>query len=102
MSSELITELDENFGNDSVDTVYPHITVDATNKEALPLVISLLEEGTLPVYFAQDGETYELARIAYEPLNLLKLLRVYKFRLAKNVENIVNVTDNISLMEACK
>ena len=102
MNSKLITELDDSFGNASVEAVYPHIQVNAINNAALPLIISLLDSGEVPVYYTQNGDTYELARVAGDPLNLLKLLRVYTFKFVKSIEEIIDVVDNITLMEACK
>ena len=101
MSSALITELDGNFSNFDTDSIYPHITVNAKNTQALPLVLELLEAGNVPVYFTQDGETFELARISGDPLNLHRLLKVYTFNMVMSAEEAVLIDNTNKLMEVC-
>lgn len=101
MSSQLITELDENFSNNSVDVTYPHIYVTSANTQALPLIIEMMEEGDVPIYYTQGEETYELARVSGDPLNLFKLLRVYTYTIVVSDTTQIEVTDTKSLMEAC-
>ena len=100
MSSELLTELDSNFSNFETGIQYPHITVNAKNTQALPLVLELMDKGNLPVYFTQDSETFELAKISGDPLNLNRLLKVYTFNLIKSATEQTLINNTKSLMEA--
>ena len=102
MSSEIITELDSSFSNSRVDVQYPYIEVQATNVSPLPIVIGLLEEGSLPVLYEQNGTTYELCKISKAVTNLVRLLEVYPFKVVTSATQSMDVIDTLSLMEASR
>lgn len=100
MSSELVTELDSSFSHSKIDIAYPHIILDTKNTDPIPVVIGLLEQGSVPILYTQDGTTYELAEVSGSPLNLHKLLRVYSFTIVKSATESKVVDSTINLMEA--
>ena len=102
MSSQLITKLDNNFSNYSTDITYPHILLGVINSQPLPVVIEYLEDGDVPLYYTQDGVTYELKRVDKSPLNLLKLLKVYPFTWVAAENTEFEITDTITLLEGLK
>lgn len=100
MSSELVTELDSSFSHSKIDIAYPHIILATKNTDPIPVVIGLLEQGSVPILFTQDDTTYELAEVSGSPLNLHKLLQVYPFTLVKSSSESRLVDSTIKLMEA--
>ena len=102
MSSELLTELDNSFSHTKIDVSYPHIVVDTKNTAPLPVVLSLMDKGDIPILYSENGVSYELARVAKSALNLHRLMRVYPFTFVRNPESTIYVDNTTSLMEALK
>lgn len=98
MSSEILTELDSSFSNAHTDIAYPNIEVKTENTDPLPVVLALLEQGSLPVLYTRDGTTYEIGKIANTALNLAKLLKVYPFTYAKDATTAIDVKSVGELM----
>lgn len=99
---EILTTLDDTFSHQRVDREYPYIYINPKNTEPLPVVMSLLAVGDLPVLFTLKESTYEIGRIDKSPLNLQKLLRVYAFELHINETTQMVISSTSELMEAMK
>ena len=99
---EITTELDQNFSNTYVGKSFPYLFVNPSNPAPLPVVVELLEEGSLPMVFEYQGDAYEVKRVDASPLNLLKLLQVYPFEIFLSEEKSYTITTTKDLLEVSK
>lgn len=82
----------------AVTMPYPHISIVDLNK-CVPLVISTLEEGDVPLLGTLNGVTKIVKKISKSSMNINKLIRVTELELAITEDDVNKVTDLLSYME---
>ena len=101
-SQELVTQLDDSFSHNKVSRQYPYITLNPVNTAALPLIVTLLEDGEVPILFSVNDSVYEIAKVSRSPINLRKLLEVYEFDVVLSESESRHISNTKELMEAFK
>lgn len=80
---------------------YPHIKIEDLNK-CVPLVISALEEGDVPLLGTLKGNTKIVKHISKSALNFSKLLRVTSLSIVLNEAESSEVTSILDYMEVAQ
>ena len=84
----------------SVEMPYPHLTITDLNN-CVPIVVSALEEGDLPLIGTHKGQTKIIKLISASALNINKLLKVTSLSYSKDKENSCDIKSVIDYMEVC-
>lgn len=85
----------------STSMPYPHIRIDDLNK-CVPLVITALEEGNIPLLGTLKGTTKIVKNISKSALNFSKLLRVTSLSIVFSETESSEVTNILDYMEAAQ
>jgi hypothetical protein len=85
----------------STSIPYPHIKIGDLNK-CVPLVITALEEGDIPLLGTLKGTTKIVKHISKSALNVSKLLRVTSISIAFSETDSSEVTSILDYMEVAQ
>lgn len=78
MRNDIVTSVDETMAFQRVQLSYPHIYVENVG-DAFAVIFSCLQSGDIPLYITHKGQLHCLnGGINPDPVNVAKLLRVYK------------------------
>lgn len=82
----------------STSIPYPHIRIDELSN-CIPLVVSILNDGDIPLLATLKGTTKIIKRISKSALTISKLLRVSSVTVYLSVKENYRVTDIVEYME---
>lgn len=80
---------------------YPHINIVDLNK-CVPVVVSALEEGDIPLLGTFKGTTKIVKSISNSALNIYKLIRVTEIEVVFNEEDVCPVSSVLDYMEVAQ
>lgn len=90
------------FSKRTTETKYPYIKVLEPNATT-PLIVSVMENGEMPLVIEMNGVKKVVARISMSALNVDRLLRTCgSLELVMNADNTVLVKDVVDYMEVFK
>lgn len=82
----------------TVSMPYPHFKIADLNK-CVPIVVSALEEGDIPLLGTLNGNTKIVKRISNSAININKLLRVTALDFCRKEGDCVRISSILDYME---
>ena len=97
---DIVKNVSREYAFSKVDAEYPHIFLEDVEEAVLPILVTCLEPGTVPLYIKYKGTVHCLdKRISYSPLTLAKILKIHSFILNKSPSEAIVVHNNVELLE---
>lgn len=95
----VVTKLNENSGYSKSNIEYPSIEIlNAT--DALAVLMSCLEQGDIPVYLKHNDNLHKLKfGVNPNPLNIKKLISIYKIAIHKSATESFIVSNTTELLD---
>lgn len=82
----------------TVGMTYPHLRINALS-DVIPILVSNLSEGVLPIYVMRDGTLLEIGTFDESPLNLKALIDIVKPEYHSSGEERVQLKEVKEYME---